>query len=344
MTCYITERDLMRLKLKAHPPSGEAIKPLTSVDPDDESNKERLSITDYWTDVTTSKIKSDISFFLNGDKGAGKSYCNMTLGFGSARHLAEKNGGHWTDYFNIDFIAIMLPEEVSDLIRLNAPLAVKDYDDVSPGYNSRAFNSKENKEQNDIVITNRTDNNIQLWSAPDQGMTDKVLRETCNYYGEAERNERAVMNGFNILRIFRAEKNKRTGERYYKQMWYENKKLVKTLLKSDYPELKALFEEYDKKRAHAANEMKKLKEERKKELEKKRAEGGESRIGRKPGAKSGVNPETVRLAHERGKIMNEFYLKGCKKKEAMKEAGITKGQYYNWLAYGFIEEDGTPIT
>lgn len=336
MTAIITDNDLLRLKIRPKPPAGEAIEPLTSVDPNDESNKDRFSITDYWTDITTSPIKSDISFFLNGDKGAGKSYCNMTLGYGAAQHLAEKKGGKWNDWFNIDLIAIMLPDETADLIKLDAKWCIKDYDDVSPGYNSRAFASKDNREQNDIVITNRTENNIQLWSAPDQGMTDKVLRETCNYYGEAERNERAIANGFNVLRIFRTEKNKRTGDRYYKSLWYDNKKIVKFLLKSDYYDLKILFEEYDKKRERNANKIKKMKEERKAELERQKEE-------RAAGRKTGVSEETKKKAWEIGTELNLEMLKGSTKTEAMRNIGLKKGTYDYYVGCGLINRDGTPI-
>lgn len=335
MTCVITPNDLSRLRIRPKPPMGEVFQPLVSVDPKHPSNAHRLSISDYWTDITTSKIKSDISFFLNGEKGAGKSYCNITLGYGCACHLAEKLGGQWHDYFNIDFIAIMLPDQTSDLLRMNAKYIVKDFDDVSPGYNSRSFATRENREQNDIIITNRTDNNIQLWSAPDQGMTDKVLRETCNFYGEAERNPVAINSGFNVLRIFRVDKNKRTGDRYYPQIWHNNCKLVKCLLKSDYPELKALFEEYDVKRAKAAAEMKVRKEERKKEEEKAKLGGGERK-----------EADSTKKARERawkaGEEFNSYYLKGMTQKEILKMIKVPVNTWKYWVGT-FINEDGTKI-
>lgn len=335
MTCVITANDLLRLKIRPKPPLGEVFHPLESVDPKHPSNSHRLSITDYWTDITTSKIKSDISFFLNGEKGAGKSYCNITLGFGCACHLAEKLGGKWNDYFNIDLIAIMLPDQTSDLLRMNAKYVVKDFDDVSPGYNSRSFATRENREQNDIIITNRTDNNIQLWSAPDQGMTDKVLRETCNFYGEAERNVPAINNGFNVLRIFRVDKNKRTGDRYYPQLWHNRCKLVKTLLKSDYPELKSLFEEYDKKRAEAAAEMKVRKEERKKENEKAKVGGGEK--------EENTNTAKAReKAHKYGEEYHSYYTKGMTQKEILKMLNLSRATWHNWVGR-FVNDDGTPI-
>ena len=167
-------------------------------------------------------------------------------------------------------------------------------------------------------------------------MTDKVLRETCNFYGEAERNPIAINNGFNVLRIFRVDKNKRTGDRYYPQLWHNNCKLVKCLLKSDYPELKALFEEYDVKRAKAAAEMKIRKEERKKEEEKAKVGGGEVKESRR-------TIEARNKAQKYGEEYNSYYMKGMTQKEILKILGLTRPTWQNWVGR-FINEDGTPIS
>lgn len=324
MTCVITPNDLARLKLRPTPIG--ACDEITSLDPKDPSNAARMSLADYFTDITTSSIKSDISCLINGDKGTGKSYLTLSEGVRCADCLAEKNGGQWNDYFNIDLIAIMDPEEVFDLLQLSAKRCVKAYDDVSTAINSRSFMSKTNRASNDILVTNRTDNNIQFWSTPDQSFTDLVLRKLCNYYIEAELNIPAVRAGFNVVRVFKKTLNRRTGKMYYPTMWFNNRKLVRTLINGSDPRIKKLQEEYDIKREKASEKIKRSLAESQKESEK----SDESEY---------INPKTTQAmarASRTQSSIDQRILIGMSLEEALKDIKMPFATYNRWVESGWV--------
>jgi len=330
MTVLITENDLSRLKLRRAPPSEMAFNPLVSYDFDHEDNNRRQSLTDIWTDITTSKIKSDISFFLNGDKGAGKSYINVTLGYCSALHLAEKLGGHWSDWYNMDLTAIIDPFEQLELLKLEAKYVVKNYDDRSIGYDSHNWQSKENAVQNNMNITNRTENNIQLTSSPDQGFVDKRGRELCNYYGEAERNVPGMKMGFNVARIFKVSKNPRTGKRYYTSLWHDERKLVKACIGKTDAALKRLMEEYDEKRAK--NSKKLIRGEFEDVL-------GQAKKEKKGPKVSWQTQAAMDNAFDKGVQYWTLVDQGVSHKEALKDIQILSSTWSKWKSAGWVNRD-----
>lgn len=330
MTVLITNEDLDRLKLRKSPLPNMAFNPLLSCDFDHPSNNHRQSLTDIWTDTTTSKIKSDIAFFLNGEKGSGKSYINVTLGYCSALHLAEKLGGNWSDWYNMDLTAIIDPYEQMELLKLEAKYVVKNYDDRSIGYDSHKWQSKENATQNNMNITNRTENNIQLTSSPDQGYVDKRARELCNYYGEAERILPALRHGMNVARIFKVSKNPRTGKRYYTSIWHNECKLVRACIGKSDAALKRLFEEYDIKRA---------------ENVKKLLRGDfEDVLGPGKNAKniSKINGRTQKAmdnAFDKGVEYYRLVEQGWSHKEALSDIQILDTTWNKWKAAGWVNRD-----
>lgn len=329
MTISINQNDLYRLNLRHALPVNQICKPVTSYDYDDPSNSHRFSLSDYWTDITTSEIKSDVAFFLNGNKGTGKSYLNLSLGYLCAKHYVEKIGGHWTDWFNIDYVAIIDPEEQWDLLMLEAKYIVKDFDDRNIGYDSHNWQSPENAAQNNANIVNRTENNIQLTSTPDQGFIDKRARELCNFYGEAERNIPAMKKGMNIAKIFRVDKNPRSGKRFYSYIWHNDRKLVRACIGSSDAELKRLREEYDAKRER--NSKKLLRGEFDEYI--KKGKKGADKI------ETGITRQTQRAmdnAAKKGEEYHNFLLLGYSEKEALKEIKVQKATWKKWEAAGWV--------
>ena len=329
MTLTITEKDLYRLKLRPAASLKSSELPLTSYDYDDPSNNRRMSLTDYWTDITTSEIKSDVSFFLNGEKGSGKSYLNLTLGYCCALHYVEKLGGHWSDWYNIDLTAIIDPEEQLELLKLEAKYVVKNFDDRSIGYDSHNWQSEANASQNNMNIVNRTENNIQLTSSPDQGYVDKRGRELCNFYGEAERIVPALKKGMNVAKIFRIGKSTRTGKRYYSNLWNADCKLVKACIGKSDAALKHLREEYDEKRARNAKKLQRGEFDE--------VMGKNKKIKGKDGKT--INARTYTAMQNALELGIKYYRdidEGMTQEEALLDIMVQKGTFKKWEKAGWV--------
>lgn len=209
---YITDKNLMRLKIRPMIDPALEFPNLTSMDPWDKSNESRFSIEDYWTDRILSKVKSDVQYFTDGDRGTGKTRVSFTLGANCATLNAEKNGGHPTDYFNEDLVGIINPDRIAKVKQEKIRYGIKVLDDLSVALDSRDALKTENKDHVHVQTVDRTDNNIVLASSPDQLDIDKRARSMYTFRGEASRNVRAFSRGFNIIKIKVRKKNRQTGK------------------------------------------------------------------------------------------------------------------------------------
>lgn len=209
---YLTNENLARLGIRPMIDPALEFPMLTSLDPHDVSNKNRFSIEDYWTNRILSKIKSDVQYFTEGDRGSGKTYLSITLGANCATLAAEKNGGHPTDYFNEDLIGIINPDRIAKVKGEKIRYGIKVPDDLSVALDSRDALKSENKDHVHVQTVDRTDNNIILASSPDQLDIDKRARGMYTFRGEAVRNTRAFAHGFNIVKIKIRKKNRQTGK------------------------------------------------------------------------------------------------------------------------------------
>lgn len=212
MRQYISDTNLSRLKVRPMIDPALEFPVLTSFDPRDMSNKYRFSIEDYWTDRILSKIKSDVQYFTDGDRGTGKTYLSLTLGVNNATLIAEKNGGHPTDYFNEDLIGIINPDKIARVKGTRIKYGVKVLDDLSVALDSRDALKTENKEHVHLQTVDRPDNNIVLASSPDPLDIDKRARGMFTFRGEAMRNVRAFHHGFSLIKIKIRKKNRVTGK------------------------------------------------------------------------------------------------------------------------------------
>lgn len=212
MRQYLTDTNLARLKVRPMIDPALEFPDLHSLDPHHISNKGRFCIEDYWTDRILSKVKSDVQYFTEGDRGVGKTYLSIVLGCNSAQLIAEKNGGHRTDYFNEDMIAVINPDRIAAVKSKKVRYGVKILDDLSVALDSRDALKTENKEHVHQQTVDRTDNNIILASSPDQFDIDKRARGMFTFRGEATRNTRAFSRGFNIIKIKIRKKNRQTGK------------------------------------------------------------------------------------------------------------------------------------
>lgn len=328
MTICITENDLCRLGLRGRN-LGNA-ETFSTADPFDPSNAQRLSLSKLFNDITTSPIKRDVTCLLNGKKGSGKSYMTIAIGYYCSVRRAETLGGQPSDYFNIDTLGIMLPEEIFKLQQIKDKYLIKGFDDASPAVNSRSSMTKTNRDSNDINVTDRTNHQIKIYSTPDQSFMDTVLRTLADYFGVVDQNIPLKRRGIGTVRMMETDRNVRTGKRYYTYPHHWNKKVVRFLIAGPTPfappALKRLYEEYDLKRETNADILNQRIAER--------------QNGTKPENETmGENPRTMRArknAEAKQLQYDELILQGYTHKEAVRELRISRDCVKNWTASGWF--------
>lgn len=169
------------------------------------------SLSRFFVDTITGPYKQDISFLLVGKKGTGKSYSTLSLGYHCGINLAEKLGGHWTDYFNPEEnIASIDPIRANELMSNMGKYQVKIFDDISIGWGARNWQDEENKAKNDVATINRISSQIAIYSLPSQWMLDKIPRSLVSHYGETY--QQFFRLGFVTLKVFEPQILHRMGK------------------------------------------------------------------------------------------------------------------------------------
>lgn len=163
------------------------------------AKKDSLSI--YFAETVTGPYNQDISFLMVGKKGTGKSYAQLSIAYSTACEIAEIMGGQWSDYFNMEQnIAIIDPERANEVMGYQEKYAVKMYDDIGVGWGARDWQKDANKAKNDIFQINRVDNQVQMFSVPNQFLLDKVPRSLVSHY--AETHMQFFKKGFVTIKVF----------------------------------------------------------------------------------------------------------------------------------------------
>lgn len=159
-------------------------------------------IVDYFVDIITSPYDQDVSLLLVGNKGGGKSRAGLSLCYYAACEVAERKGGRWDDYFNpLTHMAIISPKRASELMAVKDKYAIKNYDDIGIGWGARNWQQKENIEKGEVFQISRIDNQLQIFSVPNQFLLDKIPRSLVSHY--AEMDGRFYAHGFTTMKLFR---------------------------------------------------------------------------------------------------------------------------------------------
>lgn len=160
------------------------------------------SLSDYFVETITGKHNQDISCLVVGPKGSGKSNTVLSISYACAVKLAKKMGGEWQDYYNLhELTACILEERANELMNLQRRFVIKNFDDISLGWNARNWRDEDNSIKNDIFTINRTDNCIQFFSVPNQFLLDKVPRSLVSHYIEMDR--QYFNRGFVTIKLFK---------------------------------------------------------------------------------------------------------------------------------------------
>ena len=133
------------------------------------------------SDITTSPYNQHTTVTTVGPTGSGKSNANLSIGYAYACNVANKMGGEWEDYFNIDNIGIITTEEIYRVMQKSKKYSFLLLDDIGVTWGSRKWQSDENQILNDILQTFRTDNTALALTLPTSFLIDKVPRSLIHY-------------------------------------------------------------------------------------------------------------------------------------------------------------------
>lgn len=159
-------------------------------------------LVDYFVDTITGKHNQDISLLLVGNKGQGKSFAALALAYYAACEVAERKGGVWKDYFDPErHMAVISPKRANEVMAIKDKYCIKNYDDIGIGWGARSWQKRENIEKGDVFQINRVDNQIQVFSVPNQFLLDKIPRSLVSHY--AEMDQTFFEFGFSTIKLFK---------------------------------------------------------------------------------------------------------------------------------------------
>lgn len=324
----ITDEDCKYVGIIKRPWCDTAI---SNIDPFAEINKERFSLSAHFVDITCGKYNQDVMAVLSGKKGAGKSYSTITIAYNCAKRTAIKldnDVSKWKDYFDVERnMAVMDSDKMVDILTSKEKHQVIISDDSGVVNGARKFMSEENQLINNVMVVNRTLNNIYLSSAPESKHIDRQARDLPEHQIDFVRNRAGMANGFATCKYFEKITNPKTSESYYQYPYWRNMKILRCVIEKP---PKELSDEYDKLREIG-------RDKKQAELRAKK----EERMAKKMDAENGAEPPKKKsLARERAEmvqpLVDELRLQGYTLKEALKELKVNYNTWKSWKFYGWV--------
>lgn len=160
-----------------------------------------IAFSKVLSDITTSKYNQHTTVTTVGPTGSGKSMANLSIGYAYACNVANKMGGEWEDYFNIDHIGIIVKDEIYRVMQISKKYSFLLLDDIGVTWGSRKWQSDENQILNDILQTFRTDNTALALTLPTSFLVDKVPRSLIHY--QIEMVTPLFSDGLTIGKVFK---------------------------------------------------------------------------------------------------------------------------------------------
>lgn len=291
------------------------------------------NIAQLFAETVTGEYNQDISFLMVGKKGTGKSYCQLSLAYHTACHIAEIVGGHWSDYFDMDAcVAIVDPDRANEIMGYQERYAVKIYDDIGVGWGARDWQKEENKAKNDVFQINRVDNQVQMFSVPNQFLLDKVPRSLVSHY--AETYQQYFKQGFVTIKMFEPQTLFREGKIIQPYLYINRRQFVLYAIQKPPSEIS---KRYNQMRLEVTRTIVQMRKERIKEKSLKET-------------KPKIHPRTkeaIERAKPIVKLADQIHLKGQKPLDALIEAGESQGISPNttkyWVKRGITKSLGYTI-
>lgn len=316
--------------------------PMDIVDPFNEKNKDRFSLSAHFVNITCSKYNQDVSAVCSGSKGRGKSYSTVSLAYDCAKRTAialDNDVNKWKDYFDVERnMAVMDSDKLIDILTSKEKHQVIISDDAGTIQGARKFMSEENQLINSVLVVNRTLNNIYFSSAPESKHIDRQARDLPEHQIDFEKNPAGMTKGFATCKYFEKIINPKTSESYYQYPYWNNMKVVRCYIEKP---PKELSDEYDRlriigrdKQQARLKEMKekRLQEERDKEEGKEQFNEKGNNFSHRENRKNSARD----TAAEKQKIVDEYRLMGMTLKEALREAKIPVGTWKSWKYQGYV--------
>jgi len=196
--------------------------------PRDTSN--RNQIANEIARAITSQFNQHITLLIVGQPGSGKSWASIDLAYQAAYQVSRiidgKDAPHemWWKYFNLDHMAIVTLDRVTNLLKHIRRYGIYILDDIGVGYNARDWQKSKNRKMNEIIQTFRTDNTCVIYTVPDRFLIDKVPRSLVERYMEFEKEEQVFSNrsrqmeSINVFRYFNITSLKRDSKQLFTYM------------------------------------------------------------------------------------------------------------------------------
>lgn len=296
----------------------------------------------------TSKFNQHITLIMVGGTGTGKSWAAIDLAYKAAIEVAKIRYGKnvtdtsWRDFFNLDHMAIITLDRVTELLKNMRSNGIYILDDIGVGYNNRDWMKDKNKKMNQIIQTFRTDNTCVIYTVPSKGLIDKVPRELVEWYFEFDRSEQVFTEGVNSCKFLDITTLKREGKQLFMYDLIQDATGSDQFVRHIASEPPALLTvPYEKLRLEIAQE---LRRENAALIEE---EGGEGAA--KTDSDGGITPAQMRTAHQYIDV-NEKRNAGMTAGDACEEVGLKFGRYQElrrgrteWFT-DYMVEVGIPLS
>ncbi len=211
------------------------------------------SLSQYFANIITSRHNQHAMVKIVGRAGMGKSWAGIELATETAKCVAEKKGGDYTQYFNFkDNLACMSITEIERVMTNPRMYSIIFLDDIGVPLNSRKWQSDTNIKFNNIIQTFRPNHNLVIMTMQAGFLIDKVPRTIAGYEIEMISND--FNKGITIAKLNEVVMKHKTGKIFYPYLYLNGMKYKRYIF--DKPD-KALTIEYEKMRAEQLDRMKK---------------------------------------------------------------------------------------
>lgn len=145
------------------------------------NDNDQLYIAELFGSKLAESDKQHEICLWEGPTGFGKSYAALDAMWSTSLYLADVKGRDPEDYFTIDNVAVITPDEVLRVAKMMKPHGLYCLDDIGVGLSSRKWNQKSNEVINNILMTFRTNNNLLTLTVPNKKMIDVNARRLTHH-------------------------------------------------------------------------------------------------------------------------------------------------------------------
>lgn len=140
-----------------------------------------LNAAEVFAKIVCSNHNKNIILLIEGKPGQGKSWASIRIATAASEYIAKYNGGNPWDYFTLDNVGIIMPDDMLRVIQNIKKRNIVIFDDMGMAYSGRDWQSDGNKAMNAMIQTIRTDNNIIIITVPDAEWIDKIGRNILHF-------------------------------------------------------------------------------------------------------------------------------------------------------------------